>query len=245
MSFLTATQISHVYPNGLQTLNDINLDIVQGEFVAIVGPTGCGKSTLLRILSGLLSPSTGQVALAGVAVTQPSAQIGIMFQDPALLPWRSVIQNVALPIELGQAAPMARVSELVQLVGLTGFEHTLPRELSGGMAQRVALARTLLTQPPVLLLDEPFGALDAFTRETLTAALQDICQAQRTTTLLITHNVNEAVFLADRICVLSARPGHIAGIVTVPLPRPRRWMMESEAQFGAVIQNARELLGRH
>ncbi len=244
MSFLAVTHISHVYPNGLQTLHDINLEIVQGEFVAIVGPTGCGKSTLLRILSGLLRPSSGQVNLAGVAVTQPSTQIGIMFQDSALLPWRSVLQNVALPIELGQAASMTRVNELVQLVGLAGFEHTLPRELSGGMAQRTALARTLLTQPPVLLLDEPFGALDAFTREELTVALQEICLAQRTTTLLITHNVNEAVFLADRICVLSARPGQVAGMVGVPLPRPRRWAMESTPQFGAVIQSVRELLRR-
>lgn len=245
MNFLTATHISHTYPNGVQALRDVTLELSRGEFVAIVGPTGCGKSTLLRILSGLLLPSAGLIMLAEQPVHQPSTQIGIMFQDSALLPWRTVAQNIRLPIELGQkmsAAQMtARVNELVRLVGLEGFENALPRELSGGMAQRTALARALLTRPPVLLLDEPFGALDAFTREGLTEAVQDIGQSQNTTTVLITHSINEAIFLADRVYVLSPRPGQLSGIVAVTLPRPRHWLMESEPAFGQLIRQVREL----
>lgn len=246
MSVLAASNISHTYANGVQALRNISLEIERGEFVAIVGPTGCGKSTLLRILSGLLPPSVGQVVLDGQPLGAPSARVGIMFQDPALLPWRSVVQNIGLPMELGQAKTIdpSRISELVTLVGLMGFENALPRELSGGMAQRTALARALLSHPPVLLLDEPFGALDAFTREDLTSALQGICQSQQTTTLLITHNINEAVFLADRICVLSMRPGQLVGIVPVTLPRPRHWLMETEPAFGEIIRQVRMLLGQ-
>ena len=215
MTGLVASNISHTYASGVQALRNISLALTPGEFVAIVGPTGCGKSTLLRIMAGLLTPSAGQVTLDDVRLNAPSGRIGIMFQDPSLLPWRTVQQNIALPLELG-AHPTTdpdRIGELLSLVGLAGFAHSLPRELSGGMAQRTALARALLMRPPVLLLDEPFGALDAFTREDLTSALQEITQAQPTTTLLITHNINEAVFLADRVCVLSARPGQLAGVV--------------------------------
>ena len=248
MSFLSATNISHSYANGVQALREVALGLARGEFVAIVGPTGCGKSTLLRILAGLLKPTEGEIHLAGQLLTQPSAQIGIMFQNSALLPWRTVLQNVALPLELGRAAmhlnQQRLPQSLLEMVGLQGFEQAHPDELSGGMAQRTALARALVLQPPVLLLDEPFAALDAFTREGLTLSLQQIWQSQQSSIALVTHNIHEAVFLADRIVVLSARPGQVTGVVPVTLPRPRAWSMESEPAFGMLVRRVRELLGR-
>lgn len=243
---LIARGVSHDYANGTQALRDISLAIEAGEFVAVVGPTGCGKSTLLRILAGLLTPTSGTVWLGQHEQRQPSEQIGIMFQNPALLPWRTVIQNIALPLELGKTAFNENADlphQMLQLVGLHGFESAYPHELSGGMAQRVALARALVKRPPVLLLDEPFGALDAFTRESLTLSLQQIWEAQKASVILVTHNIHEAVFLADRIVVLSTRPGQVRGIVPVPLPRPRTWVMEGEMAFGQIVREVRGLLG--
>ena len=246
---LVAEQISHTYPNGVEALRQFSLRLAAGQFTAIVGPSGCGKSTLLRALAGLLRPTSGKVWLAGEPVTQPSPRVGMMFQDAALLPWRTVAQNIRLPLELGRgnARPNAcfSVEELIQLVGLSGFEHAYPRELSGGMAQRVSLARALITRPPVLLLDEPFGALDAMTRESLTASLEGILRATQTTAVMVTHNIAEAIFLADQVVVSSPRPGRPVGVVQVTLPRPRHWVMESWPEFGQLVGQVRALLAQH
>lgn len=249
-AYLTAEAISVTYPNGVEALRRFTLEVKRGEFVAVVGPSGCGKSTLLRALAGLIAPSAGEVRLDGQPVTRPSHQVGMLFQEPALLPWRTVEKNISLPFELGNtkqtvvdpATLQARVASLIELVGLNGFERAYPRELSGGMAQRAALARALVTEPPILLLDEPFGALDALTRETLTAALEDIWRASGTTGVLVTHSIPEAVFLADRIIVSTPRPGRVAGVINVPLPRPRSWEMERLPEFVEVMQTARSLL---
>jgi len=248
---LTADSLTHTFPNGVQALQSFSLEVGRGEFVAVVGPSGGGKSTLLRVLGGLLRPTEGQVRLDGQVLTRPTPQIGIMFQDAALLPWRTVAQNVDLPLELGPARAAARqsaisehhdVGDLLDLVGLSDFRDAYPQELSGGMAQRTALARALVTQPPVLLLDEPFGALDAFTRETLVQALERICRQQGTTVVLVTHSISEAVFLADRVVVCSPRPASVAAVVPVPLPRPRQWAMEAQPEFVATVAAVRHAL---
>lgn len=256
---LAASEVSHTYANGVMALDGVTLRIAQGERIAIVGPSGCGKSTLLRIFAGLVAPSAGAVLLDGEPITHPSRRIGIMFQDAALLPWRTVAKNVQLPLEIGnrgvesgaqgvegstsQAFDLRSLtSNFISLVGLNGFEHAYPRELSGGMAQRVALARALITQPPALLLDEPFGALDAMTRETLTTSLEAIVGAAGVTAIMVTHSIAEAVFFADRVVVLTARPGRVKAIIAVNLPRPRNWKMESSATFGAVVGDVREAL---
>ncbi|MCL6509602.1 MAG: ABC transporter ATP-binding protein [Anaerolineae bacterium] len=254
---LVADHISHTYATGVEALRDFSLRVPRGQFVTIVGPSGCGKSTLLRVLAGLIRPSAGEVWLDDERITQPSPRIGLMFQDAALLPWRTVEQNIRLPLELGDRAAIASrlgslpesardgqfaIDDLIQLVGLSGFEQAYPRELSGGMAQRVSLARALITRPPVLLLDEPFGALDAMTRESLTASVESILRTTRTTAVMVTHSITEAVFLADQIVVCSPRPGRVMGTVQVGLPRPRTWAMESWPEFGALVGRVRALL---
>jgi NitT/TauT family transport system ATP-binding protein len=245
---LVADRISHTYPSGTEALRAFSLQAAPGEFVSIVGLSGCGKSTLLRVLAGLVQPTSGTVTLDGEAITRPSPRVGIMFQDAALLPWRTVGQNVRLPLEVGDhAAPPDGdpAQELIALVGLDDFEHALPRELSGGMAQRVALARALIRRPPVLLLDEPFGALDAMTRESLTTSLESILRAtgaNGTTAVMVTHNIAEAVFLSDRVIVCSPRPGRAVAVIPSGLPRPRSWAMEREAEFGEAVGRVREAL---
>jgi NitT/TauT family transport system ATP-binding protein len=249
---LNADRISHTYPSGVEALRDFSLHVARGEFISIVGPSGCGKSTLLRVLAGLLLPTRGAVTLDGVPITLPSPRIGIMFQDAALLPWRTVEQNVRLPLEIGMALSDTRTSQggdpdaltrdLISLVGLGSFELALPRELSGGMAQRAALARSLIRRPPVLLLDEPFGALDAMTRESLTASLDSVLRTTGTTAVMVTHDIAEAVFLSDRVVVCSPRPGRVVTAVPVALPRPRTWSMERAAEFGDAVGRIREAL---
>jgi NitT/TauT family transport system ATP-binding protein len=254
MPILTADAISVIYPNGTEALRRFSLEVARGEFVTIVGPSGCGKSTLLRVLAGLILPTSGQVTLDGEAVTRPSNHVSLLFQEPALLPWRTVEQNVHLPFEVGvrgnrlrQARvavdPAALIADTIDLVGLRGFERAYPRELSGGMAQRAALARALVTQPPVLLLDEPFGALDALTRESLTATLEGIWRAAHTTGLMVTHSIREAIFLADRVIISRPRPGEVAGVVPIDLPRPRTWEMENWPEFAARKREVRACLG--
>jgi NitT/TauT family transport system ATP-binding protein len=208
----------------VEALRRLDLEVRDGEFVAIVGRSGCGKSTLLRIVAGLLEPSAGRVVVGGVPVTKPRRDIAMLFQRPALLPWRSVLDNVLLPVEMfgwKRSAHRDRAMALLQMVGLDGFEKRQPHELSGGMQQRVSLCRSLITQPRVMLMDEPFSALDALTREELSVELQRIHMELHATTLFVTHSIDEAVLLADRVVVLSPRPGRIRRIVDVNIPRPR------------------------
>lgn len=208
----------------VQALQDISLTIAESEFVALVGRSGCGKSTLLRIVAGLLSATSGEVTVAGDRVTGPRPDVSFMFQRPALLPWRSVLDNVLLPAEvarLDRKVATQRAYELLELVGLQEFHKRLPHELSGGMQQRVSLCRSLLLQPRVLLMDEPFSALDALTRADLTVELQRLQMQNASTVLFVTHSVDEAVVLADRVVVLSPRPGRLRRIIEVDVPRPR------------------------
>ncbi|HRU95529.1 MAG TPA: ABC transporter ATP-binding protein, partial [Anaerolineae bacterium] len=208
-----------VEPEGtLEALEEVSFDVFQGEFVCLIGPSGCGKSTLLRTLAGLLPPSQGEVRLRGVPVSGPTRAVGLVFQQPTLLPWRTVAGNVGLPLELqGQSLEerRRRVNELLDMVGLTGFGDTYPQLLSGGMAQRAAIARALAQDPEVLLLDEPFGSLDALTRERMAAALLELWQQLQRTVVMVTHSVEEATLLADRVVVLSPRPGRIIDVITV------------------------------
>jgi len=208
----------------VQALAPIDLTIADGEFVALLGPSGCGKSTILHLVAGLDSPSTGTVLIDNLPPSelQKRHQLGIAFQEHALLPWRSVEANLALPFQIANLPPdPARIAELIELVGLRGFESARPSQLSGGMRQRASIARALALSPKLLLLDEPFGALDAVTRRAMNLELQRIWQQHRITTILVTHTVEEALFLADRVLVMSGRPGRILRELTVPFPRPR------------------------
>ncbi len=226
-------------------LDRVDLSAATGEFVAVVGPSGCGKSTLLKLVSGLLSPTTGVVRVNGVGVKGVSADIGIVFQSALLMPWRSVLDNILLQVEvrgLRKADYMAAAHELISLVGLKDFVHRRPHELSGGMQQRVGLCRALIHDPQILLMDEPFGALDAMTREMMNAELQRIWMERRKSVLLITHSIAEAVYLADRVLVMGPRPGRIIGDVVVDLPRPRRLEMAESPAFGACAAAVRRML---
>ena len=228
----------------IRALADVTLDVAAGEFVTIVGPSGCGKTTLLRVLGGLLSASSGSVELLGRRITGPSRNVGMVFQDPVLLPWRTVLENVMLPVavlRLDRRTHHRRALDLLGLVGLTGFEDKYPHELSGGMRQRVALARALVHDPSLLLMDEPFGALDAMTRELMNLELLRIWGEAGKTVVFITHSIPEAVFLADRVVVMSARPGRIVETVSVDLPRPRDLDLMASDDFGVYTRKIRHL----
>ena len=208
----------------VEALRDIDLEVPDGEFIAVVGRSGCGKSTLLRLIAGLLPTSTGEVRVAGERVTRPRRDIAMLFQRPALLPWRSVLDNVLLPVQIfgwKKAAHRERAHDQLQMTGLGGFANRLPHELSGGMQQRVALCRSLIGNPRVMLMDEPFSALDALTREELSGELQRVHMEHRATIVFVTHSIDEAVLLADRVVVLSPRPGRIREILDIKIPRPR------------------------
>jgi NitT/TauT family transport system ATP-binding protein len=230
-------------PEGeLKALENVNFAVMSGEFVCLVGPSGCGKSTLLRTLAGLLQPNRGRVWLDGKLVTAPRRQVGLVFQQANLMPWRTVLGNVILPLELvdmPKARAQWRAKVLIDLVGLSEFANAYPSDLSGGMAQRVAIARALAHDPDVLLLDEPFGSLDALTRERMGQELLRIWQLQRKTVLMVTHSVSEAVFLADRVLVLSPRPGTVAATEPVALNRPRDLALMETEKFGALAGRVR------
>src|SRR5690242_18795799 len=234
---------SYATADGLvAALDQIDFAVADGEFIAVLGPSGCGKSTLLKILAGLFPPSGGEAALRGTAITGPRRDIGVVFQSPVLFPWRSVLQNVMLPADvqrLGRAQHERVALDLLSLVGLGGFEHRYPWELSGGMQQRVAIVRALIHDPAMLLMDEPFGALDAMTREQMNLELQRIWLERRKTVVFITHSIPEAVFLADRVFVMTPRPGRIAEAISVDIARPRSLDVMSTPAFGAYALRVR------
>lgn len=249
---LTAISINDVarsFPSRggrLLALDGVTLHVPSGQICSIIGPNGSGKSTLLRVVGGLLRPDRGGVDLDGEPVASPDARVGFVFQEPRLLPWRTTLENVAFPLELAgwdREARFARAAELLALVGLTGFERARPDELSGGMRQRASIARALALQPSVLLLDEPFSALDALTRERLNEELLGIWDRTGTTILVVTHSIAEAIFLGDRVAVLSPRPGRVVADIAVPLSRPRRVADLDVAAVSSTAKRIRAHLG--
>jgi NitT/TauT family transport system ATP-binding protein len=227
-------------------VQSVSFSIANGEFVSLVGPSGCGKSTLLMTIAGLTAPTRGRVLIDGQPVTGPRRSVGVMFQTPELFRWRNVIENVLLPVDvfgLDRSTYMARARELLHLVGLDAFEKAYPQELSGGMEQRAALCRVLVADPEIVLMDEPFGALDEFTRERLNVELLRIWDATRKTVVFVTHYVAEAVFLSDRVVVMETRPGRVLEDVRVPLPRPRSVETMRAPAFHETLYKIRDLLG--
>jgi NitT/TauT family transport system ATP-binding protein len=232
--------------HAVHALNGIDLNVNQGEFISVVGPSGCGKSTLMKLVAGLRAPTNGNISILGQPVSGPRADVGIVFQNPVLLPWRTVFENVMLPtdiLKLDRSKTEKTARDLLKLVGLGGFEEAYPNELSGGMQQRAAIARALAYDAPILMMDEPFGALDAMTREQMNVEVQRIWQASGKTIIFITHSIPEAVFLADRVVVMSARPGRILKTFDIDLPRPRTLDDMVSNHFGDYVKEIRALLG--
>ena len=246
---LIIENLSTVFPNGnggLQALENVSFSVCAEQFICVIGPSGGGKSTLLRTLAGLLPPTHGKVFFKGSQLNGPQQGVGFVFQKANLMPWRTVLENITLPLEvqrLPRASARTKAMDLVQLVGLSGFENTLPRDLSGGMAQRVAIARSLVHDPEILLLDEPFGALDALTRERMGAELLRIWQARRKTVVMVTHSISEALLLADRVLVLSQRPGRLCLDLEVDLPRPRDEEIRYLPEFTTLARKLRSAIG--
>ncbi|MBN8958130.1 MAG: ABC transporter ATP-binding protein [Rhizobiales bacterium] len=240
--------LSKIYGDGsdaVTALDDVDFSVREGEFLSIVGPSGCGKSTLLKILAGLLLRTHGDALLNGTPIEGARRDIGVVFQSPVLFPWRSVLGNVLLPADvqrLDRGKMTKRAQDLIALVGLAGFEKRYPSELSGGMQQRVALVRALIHDPALLLMDEPFGALDALTRESMNVELQRIWLERRKTVVFITHSTAEAVFLADRVMVMTPRPGKIEDLFDVDLPRPRPLDIMTTEPFGQYVRRVRKAL---
>jgi NitT/TauT family transport system ATP-binding protein len=236
--------------DGTLALQNTTISVNQGEFLAVVGPSGCGKSTLMKAVSGLWPVTAGRVTVGGQEVRGPLSCVGMAFQNPTPLPWRTTLDNVMLPLEIVEPHRSrlrrqrrdyeVRARELLSLVGLEGFEDHFPWQLSGGMQQRASICRALIHEPLLLMLDEPFGALDMFTREELWEALQDIWIARRPTVILVTHDIREAVYLADRVLVMSARPGRIIAECAVPFPRPRPLDITFTPEFGAIVHDLRQ-----
>jgi NitT/TauT family transport system ATP-binding protein len=248
-AFLRLEAISKIYPardgRPVRALDEISCNIRDGEFASVLGPSGCGKSTLLLIIAGLMTPTSGTLRFRQDALTDGSPDFGIVFQDPVLFPWRDVQSNVELPAEISgmrreQRAATAR--KLIALVGLEGFEQKFPYELSGGMQQRVAIARALMLSPSLLLMDEPFGALDAMTREQMNLELQKISLATRATVIFVTHSIAEAVFLSDRVMVMTGRPAILKEVVEIDIPRPRSLDMIASGRFAGLVSHLRQLL---
>jgi NitT/TauT family transport system ATP-binding protein len=237
---------------GTLALQGTTLSVGKGEFIAVVGPSGCGKSTLMRLVTGLWPTTAGSVLVAGKEVDGPLSIAGMAFQNPTLLPWRNILDNVMLPLEVVEphrrllskerANYVARAKDLIKLVGLDGFDQKFPYELSGGMQQRASLCRALIHEPALLMLDEPFAALDVFTREDLWSVLQDVWMARRPTVILVTHDLREAAFLADRVLVMSSRPGRIIAERMVALPRPRTLETTYTPEFVSLVHDLREYI---
>jgi NitT/TauT family transport system ATP-binding protein len=246
--FLSVRSVSQRYATRrgwLSALEDVRLDVRRGEFVSVIGPSGCGKSTLLKIIAGLLPPTRGSVLVEGRPVTGPWRDLGVVFQQPVLFPWRSVLSNAMLVAEvqgLDRARAEARARMLLDLVGMRDFADGYPHELSGGMQQRVGIVRALLHDPALLLMDEPFGALDALTRERMNVELQRIWQQEQRSIVFVTHSIPESVWLGDRVVVLSPRPGRVVAAMDVDLPRPRTLEMVNSEAFGAYVRRLRAAL---
>jgi NitT/TauT family transport system ATP-binding protein len=227
----------------LEAIRNVTVDIAEGEFVSLLGPTGCGKSTLLMMIAGLTQPTEGEIVLTGTQVTAPRGDVGVVFQSPVLLPWRSVIANVMFPIELlrlSYQGHMPRARELLRMVKLEDFAEALPRQLSGGMRQRTAICRALIHNPSTLLMDEPFSALDAITRDVMAVELMRIWQTYRKTVVFVTHSIREAAFLSDRVLVMGRRPATIIDQVQIDLPRPRQIGVTEEERFNLYVRRLRK-----
>ena len=236
----------------VRALDEVTLDIAHGEFIAVVGPSGCGKSSLMKLISGLHAPASGSLTFEGRPVTGPLKSVGMAFQNSNLLPWRTALENVLLPLEIVEPYRSnfdrrkfsVKAKELLRSVGLAEFTEKHPWELSGGMQQRTSICRALIHEPEILLLDEPFAALDAFTREELWSALRDLQAARKVTVMLVTHDLREAVFLADTVYVMSSRPGRIVRRCGVPFPRPRDLELTYTPEFQDIVHELRSLIGR-
>jgi NitT/TauT family transport system ATP-binding protein len=229
----------------VHALDDIDLEVGENQFVTLVGASGCGKSTILKLVAGLIPPSKGEIRIRGELVTEPYPDVGFVFQQPVLLPWRNVVENVLFSIEmlgLNVRHYRERAYDLIELAGLKGFEKKYPRELSGGMQQRVSICRALIHDPELLLMDEPFGALDAMTREEMSVELLRIWEERKKTILFVTHSIPEAVLLADEVVVMTPRPGRIARVLDIDLPRPRELEMEYDVQFRKYAEEVRSLI---
>jgi NitT/TauT family transport system ATP-binding protein len=247
-ALITVRDVEKLFRSGSRSvyaLDRVSFDIDEGSFVSLVGPSGCGKSTLLKIIAGLLSSSAGGVSVNGKQVKDPLENVGMVFQSPVLLKWKTVLGNIMLPVEFGKLEKephLERARSLVKIVGLAGFEDMYPYELSGGMQQRVSLCRALVTDPQILLMDEPFGALDAMTRDELDLELIRIWEERKKTVLFVTHNIQEAVFLSDYVVVMSARPGRLIEKMRIDLQRPRTLDIMSSALFGDYTLKIRAML---
>jgi NitT/TauT family transport system ATP-binding protein len=240
---IAAESVRKIYDGGLEAIHDVSFSVDAGQFVSVLGPSGCGKSTLLMMVAGLIDTTSGRIAVDGVSVAGPRREVGVMFQSPVLLPWRSALENVLVPIEmlgLSRAQYSARARELLSMAKLDDFATKLPRELSGGMQQRVAMCRALIHDPHILLMDEPFSALDALTRDQLGLELLRIWERHQKTVLFVTHSIREAVFLSDRVLVMTQRPATITQDVDVTLPRPRQLDMQETEEFNRYVRLLRK-----
>jgi NitT/TauT family transport system ATP-binding protein len=246
--YLEFRAVTKTYGEGAQSVDAVSsasFRVAPGEFVSLLGPSGCGKSTILMMTAGLEAITAGQILVEGAAMGGPKRSTGVMFQDPSLLPWKTVIENIMFPIRIfgrERAAYLERAHELVRLVGLTGFEKKRPHELSGGMRQRVAICRALIHDPDLLLMDEPFSALDAITRDEMNLALLDIWEQCAKTALFVTHSIREAILLSDRILVMSRRPATIIADVTVPFGRPRTRDIDQSPEFAHLLGELRDMI---
>jgi NitT/TauT family transport system ATP-binding protein len=229
----------------VHALVKVSLEVREGELLCILGPSGCGKTTLLWSMAGLHGLTHGEIRLGREQIVQPHPEIAMIFQDANLLPWRNLLKNIALPFEIkGRRPDLERISRLLERVNLKGFEHKMPRELSGGMQQRASIVRSLAVNPSVLLMDEPFGALDAFTRDEMNLLIQEIWMETRKTIVFVTHSISEAIFLADRVVVMSARPGRVAAIYDIDIPRPRSVDIQTRPEFIARVLKVKASIDR-